>query len=172
MKQAKNSSRYIAVLLILVMLTQKMAAQNDSITKVFVIRHAEKAATGEQDPSLSEIGKARAAAFAQLLSRVPITAIYSTPYRRTRETVNSLSVQKGIPVKSYDPMDTKSIQLLLQENNGKNVVFVGHSNTVPLLLNMLSQSSSYKNLSENDFGNIWILSLKNGRLTDSLHLTY
>ncbi len=160
------------LLLLTAVVSNDIAAQKDSVTRVFIIRHAEKADDGSKDPPLSETGKKRAAALAKTFSKTPVHGIYSTPYKRTRETVGVLSAQRGVAVENYNPMDVEAIQSLVLSQKGKTLVFVGHSNTVPLMLNQLTQSTQYKDLAESEFDNIWILLLKGGKLIDVVHLTY
>lgn len=160
------------MLLVLLFTAGAGAAQKDSITKVFIIRHAEKADDGSKDPPLSEAGKNRAAALAKTLSKTRVHGIYSTPYKRTRETVGVLSAQTGISVENYEPTDVEAIRLLVHNQKGKNLVFVGHSNTVPFILNKLTQSTSYQNLPETEYDNIWVLFFKDTKLVDLVHLTY
>ncbi len=163
---------WIVILIFLVAANKDAAAQKDSLTKVFILRHAEKAVDGSKDPSLSDIGKNRAAALAKALSKTRVDHIYSTPYKRTRETVGVLSVQSGVSIENYNPVDMDQIRLLLSNGKGKTLVFVGHSNTVPMLLNTVTKTSQYKDLPETEFDNMWILFLKGNELVDLVHLTY
>ncbi len=172
MISAKKNWLWIAVLVFTLFTAKEVSAQKDSLTKVFIIRHAEKADDGSKDPSLSVNGKNRAAAFAKTMSKTRINKIYSTPYKRTRETVDALSVQSGVPVEKYNPMDLDGIKVLVGNNKGKTLVLVGHSNTIPPILNLFSQSSQYKDIPENEFDNIWILFLKGSQLVDLVQLTY
>jgi broad specificity phosphatase PhoE len=172
MNPLKNTFRLIIILLFTAVTSNDTAAQKDSITKVFIIRHAEKADDGSKDPPLSGPGKIRAAALAKTLSKTPVHGIYSTPYKRTRETVAVISAQSGIAIENYNPMDVEAIHSLVLSQKGKTLVLVGHSNTVPLILNKLTQSTVYKNLPETEFDNIWLLLLKGTELVDLIHLTY
>lgn len=67
---------------------------------IIVVRHAEKA-VAESDPPLSEKGQRRARALAEMLSKVQLSAIYSTPYKRTAQTVEPLAEQLGLAVENY-----------------------------------------------------------------------
>jgi len=69
-------------------------------------------------------------------------------------------------------VDMDQIRLLLSNGKGKTLVFVGHSNTVPMLLNTVTKTSQYKDLPETEFDNMWILFLKGNELVDLVHLTY
>src|SRR5437762_13638122 len=53
---------------------------------VVIVRHAEKAANGGNDPDLSPAGRARAEALARILKDSSIAAIFTTEFKRTQET--------------------------------------------------------------------------------------
>jgi len=53
---------------------------------VVIVRHAEKAANGGNDPDLSSAGRARAEALARILKDSGITAIFTSEFKRTQET--------------------------------------------------------------------------------------
>jgi len=53
---------------------------------VFIVRHAEKARTGDKDPDLSLEGRKRADALAHILKDSQITAIFVTEFKRTQKT--------------------------------------------------------------------------------------
>ena|SRR5438552_11616000 len=53
---------------------------------LFLVRHAEKAMTGGNDPELSAVGQERAEALARILKDCKITAIFTTEFKRTQET--------------------------------------------------------------------------------------
>ena len=53
---------------------------------VVIVRHAEKATNGGNDPDLSSAGQARAEALARILKDSGITAIFTSEFNRTQET--------------------------------------------------------------------------------------
>ncbi|KAA3638587.1 MAG: histidine phosphatase family protein [Proteobacteria bacterium] len=107
-----------------------------SAATFYVLRHAEKQ-TGD-DPALTEQGQQRAQRLANLLSNADIQAIYSSHYQRTRQTAEPIAEIKKLPITQYDPKALNQFaQKLLSEN--KNAVIIGHSNTTPQLVRMLSQ---------------------------------
>ena len=68
------------------------AAQDAADTVVvFVVRHTEKAKDGSKDPDLTEAGRRRAEELASLLGQSGLTHLYSSEFRRTRETVGPLA---------------------------------------------------------------------------------
>ena len=110
------------------------ATPNTDAPMTFVIvRHAEKVADGSKDPPLTEAGHARAQALAQRLSSVPVIAVYTTPFQRTRQTGTPTAQEQGLPLIEYDaklPAGEFAAQLR-QRHAGQTVLVVGHSNTVP-----------------------------------------
>lgn len=59
----------------------------DSSTTLILVRHAEKVKDGSNDPILTPEGKVRANELMYILKHVELSAIYSTPYKRTQQTV-------------------------------------------------------------------------------------
>lgn len=96
--------------------------------RLVAVRHAEKA--DGDDPPLRPEGQARAQDLAGLLRDLPVTAVYSTDTRRTRETAQPTADGHGLPVQLYSPADQGALAVRLREQGGV-VLVVGHSNTVP-----------------------------------------
>lgn len=110
-------------------------------TTVILVRHAEKAADGTQDPPLTAAGLERAQALKSRLHDVPLKAVYSTPYARTRQTAAATAQDHGLAVIEYDAKTPAAqfAQRLRDEAKGATVLVVGHSNTVPGIAAALCQ---------------------------------
>jgi alpha-ribazole phosphatase len=73
-------------------------------TEVFLIRHGESEwnqshrYTGQQDVALSELGREQAFRLAKRLKDDGITAIYSSPLRRARDTAEAISRLARVPI--------------------------------------------------------------------------
>lgn len=103
---------------------------------VFLVRHAEKVEDGSKDPPLTAAGRARAARLARMLGDAGLTGVYSTDYRRTRETAAPAAASAGLEVRIYDPSKPEALAARLRARAGRYLV-VGHSNTVPGLVRAL-----------------------------------
>ena len=68
------------------------------MTVFYLIRHARADGTPDEQRPLSSKGRADAKRVADTLFDSPITRIYSSPYRRARQTVNSLADRLGLPI--------------------------------------------------------------------------
>lgn len=101
-----------------------------------VVRHAEKATDDPENPRLSALGQARAAALAERLRDAPLVAAYATEYRRTQQTAQPSADAHTLPVTAYyarGPASEIAAQWK-QAHKGGTVLVVGHSNTVPDLV--------------------------------------
>ena len=128
-------------------------------TTYYIVRHAEKEAPANvmtSDVPLSAAGKERAQALKEELQAKGIGRIYSTNYIRTRETAHPLSTASGVSIQTYDPKDSRFIDLLKGFDKG-NTLIVGHSNTVDDLVNGLTGKSLLKDLPDTQYGDLFVV---------------
>jgi len=142
------------------------------ITKVIVLRHAEKANDGTKNPSLSEDGQNRAKRLSAMLKDVVIDEAYSTPYKRTTETLTPLCEAQNIEIQPYDTRNINLVEEIIKSKKGKTIIIAGHSNTIPNLINQLIKEEKYSEIHEDDYGKMWILTFKNNLLIDTTLLNY
>lgn len=125
---------------------------------LYIVRHAEKLIIeGESDPDLSEAGHARAAALPDALEGLPIDAIYSSPLRRTRQTVAPYAKLRGLQYADYDPNDAAAFAAHLRSAPGLHILIAGHSNTIPSLLEALGAPPS--SIEDDQYGDLFVLTL-------------
>ena len=118
---------------------QADSSQVDETILLFV-RHAERAEDGTRNPPISEIGIERAENLAQVLieANYKLTAIYSTPYKRTQMTSQPTADLFELEVIEYGFDDLENwLSTIIETNKGNAVLIVGHSNTTPRLVNMV-----------------------------------
>lgn len=119
----------------------------------YVLRHFEKAPTPD-DPPLSTRGIQQANALAALLTDKDIQCIYSTNYQRTRQSVTALANALKTTVQLYDPRQPGTLIDSLTSMQ-QDCVIVGHSNTVPDLVERLG--GHVAPLTEKDYGDVFVL---------------
>ncbi|RUA17428.1 MAG: histidine phosphatase family protein [Flavobacteriia bacterium] len=137
------------------------------ISTFYFIRHAEKDRTDPEnpDPELNQDGLDRAIRWAEVFDAIPMDAIYSTNYERTSMTAAPTAVKQNIDVKYYDPksVDVEEFKLI---NEGKNVLVVGHSNTIPDFVNKMIGIEKYEQMDDSDNGSLFIVRIIDGVPTD------
>ena len=151
--------------------------ESQATTTVIFVRHAEKAAEPSEDPGLSPAGERRVAELTRQLKDADviagIDAVYSTPYRRTEETARPIAEALGLPVHTYDAADTEAImERIVREHKGKIILVVGHSNTLPALMGNMGASKRVPPIAENEYDNIYIVSIPWFGKTKTIRLRY
>src|SRR5260370_22432499 len=96
---------------------------------VVIVRHAEKATNGGNDPELSSAGRARADALARILKASVITAIFTSEFKRTQETAAPTATSARVAPTVVAAKDTAALVAKLHQLNG-NALVVGHCDTV------------------------------------------
>ncbi|MGE0590103.1 MAG: histidine phosphatase family protein [Cyclobacteriaceae bacterium] len=140
-------------------LSSATAWAQSQVTTLILVRHAERQDDGSKDPGLSPAGQERVAALTQLLGAADIDAIYSTAFKRTRNTVQPLATKKGLELIDYNPMNSEDLDNILQKHKGKTVVVCGHSNTTPQVANYFLGEKKYSDFKDSDYDNLLILSV-------------
>jgi 2,3-bisphosphoglycerate-dependent phosphoglycerate mutase len=144
------------LLLILLAIGTITFAQNQ--TTFILVRHAEKADDGTKNPPLNEVGVERALNIANMLEKQDIVALYSTPYKRTQETLQPLADNKGLEVQEYDPYAKGEwLSTLIEKHGNGTIVISGHSNTIPILANALLGDETFAQFDDSDYSNFIII---------------
>ncbi|HYD20162.1 MAG TPA: phosphoglycerate mutase family protein [Flavipsychrobacter sp.] len=146
---------------------------SDTTTTFIIVRHAEKEATGT-DPNLTSAGVARAEELKRILANVPVSAVYSTPLNRTRQTGQPLATAKGVSITEYATSKpyAELVDELLAAWHGKVVLVVGHSNTVPDILKEISNNTFNITINDSQYDNLFIVSMPDHLTPVIQHLKY
>ncbi len=151
--------------------------ESQATTTVIFVRHAEKAAMPAIDPGLSYAGRQRVAELTRQLADADVVAgidaIYVTPYRRTQETARPIADRLDLPINVYDAANTEMIlETILKKHKGKIVLVIGHSDTIPVLIANLGASKKVPEIAENEYDNIYIVSIPWFGKTKTIRLRY
>lgn len=146
-------------------------------TTIIFVRHAEKLSVPADDPGLSSAGKRRVAELTRQLVDADVVAgvdaIYATPFRRTRETAQAIADALNLPIHDYAPDDNEAVlETILKNHKGKIILVVGHSNTVPTLIADLGASKKVPPIHEDEYDNIYIVSIPWFGKTKTIRLRY
>jgi broad specificity phosphatase PhoE len=120
---------------------------------VFIVRHGEK--FSEDDERLTDAGKARATRLASMLRDSGIAEVYSTDTERTIGTAKPLADLLGQKVKIY-PNPPALVETLRRENSADVVLVVGHSNSVPALLEALGCTEKVS-IAGDEYDNLFVV---------------
>lgn len=108
---------------------------------IFLVRHAEKV-DESQDAALSAAGRARAARLARMLRDADIKGVYVSEFQRTRDTAAPLCKALELKPQVVPAGDHEALlRRARAEHPDDAVLVVGHSNTLPDLLQKLGVPS-------------------------------
>jgi len=128
----KAPLKQLAPLLLLLLSSVLTGAQSKV---VFLVRHAERASAAP-DSLLSDAGQKRATCLASTLKDAGIQSIFTTPYQRTQQTAAPLARVLSIAPVSIASDDQNALVEKIRSASG-NVLVVGHSDTLPGILQKL-----------------------------------
>lgn len=149
----------------------RAASLADSTTTIFLVRHAEKdTLVVGADPPLSAKGVLRAQELARVLGDIHLAAIYVTPYQRNRQTAQPLATRLGDTLTVVNSIDS-TVTCLRTKHYGQVVLAVGHSNTVPQIVEQLS-GQKVAPFTEGDWDRLYVITLTPRRPASVLLLRY
>ena len=164
----------IACLLVLAVSSAAWAA-GDQI--IFVVRHAERADTGtarggsmSEDPPLSAAGRTRAQRLASMLRAAGVTQIFTTTFKRTRQTAAPLATQQHLEIDTAASSTVDGLIERLRKADGASLV-VGHSNTVPEILSKLGVTETVT-IPDQEFDNLFVVILRASGAPTLIKLKY
>jgi phosphohistidine phosphatase SixA len=148
----KTATRFVFIAFLL---CQFAAAQTPHT--IFLVRHAEKAASPADDPALSPAGEKRAACLAKMLQESGIKQIYVTDTKRTQQTAAPLAAALKLTPTVIPAKDPNSLISKLTYSSLGNVLVVGHSNTLPFVLARLKAGDV--KIAEDEYDRMFVLSM-------------
>lgn len=167
-------TRLLILLSIIVTASSFSRAQStiNETNTIILVRHAEKAFDEKGDPELTEEGQQRAIELARVLSEMDITDVFSTKFKRTMQTAKPIADSLSLEIKEYNPFKLEEIITSIKTEKGRTMLFVGHSNTVPMMLNLLTDSNSYKHIDESVYDNLYFVTIDATNNANVMHLKF
>ncbi len=175
-KTSKALTNFAIVFLILTILACKWGDDNKpgnnqkAVTTVILVRHAEKDTQPEGDPTLTQEGKERAEQLKRMLIDKNIKAIYTSKYRRTKETAKPLADELGITLTEINEAESIA-NSILKNNQGQAILIVGHSNTVPEIIKRLG-GGAVDQIPETDFDNMFTVTISQDKSVNVVRTKY
>lgn len=158
----KNLRSGIAALFIVFPLLFIPNIANAESFTIFLVRHAEKQ-KAEKNPSLTFCGENRANQLATTLSETSLDKVYSTSYQRTMQTAAPTAKAQNLPIKQYAPNALEQFAFKLKQGK-ENVLVVGHSNTTPQLVSLLT-GETVAPLSEKEYQMLYLVHFQDNSVT-------
>lgn len=131
------------------------------------MRHSEKDISPEadkRDPDLSAEGRQRAMRLKEIAKRYKPHEIFSTDFKRTRQTVEPIASQRKKEIQLYTVAEQAELVKKIMASDTDHNLIVGHSNTIPLLANLFAGKLIFRELPESEYGVFWVLHFKKGAL--------
>jgi len=131
-------------------------ASASSVTTVILIRHGERNAPTptNPDPHLNAAGKARAKKLIHVVGQSGIKAIYRSHFVRAKETAQPLAIHLGLSAIEMD--EALQVNDILSNHAGQAVLVIGHSDTVPDIINRLG-AGSLPVIDDGEFDNLFVV---------------
>jgi len=159
--------KHLALILSIALL---LVADANAAPVIFLVRHAEKASTGGNDPDLSLAGQKRADALARILRDSQITAVFVTEFKRTQETAAPTAKAAHLSPTVVPTNNLPGLALKLRALNG-NALVVGHGNTIPDLIKALGITTPVS-IPDDDYSEIFVVSLGDAPQLTQLHYPF
>jgi phosphohistidine phosphatase SixA len=147
--------RFCTLALLIIFVSPQSYAQE----AIFLIRHAEQMIDVE-DPPLTEVGQKRAMAWAEILEKSGIKAVYTSKKRRTKQTGELIAQALEIPLESVPRKEvTQLVEKIRSQNAGERILIVTHSRQMPKIFKELGLSEEVikkTTFTKAEYGNLFI----------------
>jgi len=155
--------KYLLICLATISLQNTVFAQQEpAVTKIFVVRHAEK--ESGKDPVLTPAGNTRAGDLMRVLQNEGVQKIYVSQYKRTQQTADSMRIQLKINTVQYlaDTLCDNLLNAIMENADfGKTILIIAHSNTIPQIIRKFGVTDyPYGDIPDNEFDDLFVITYK------------
>lgn len=155
-----------------VLLVCSPVAWGQSASTVILVRHAERAGGTSPEVGISEAGRCRAELLAGMLADAGITHIFATEVARTQQTAAPLARKLNLKPEVLQAKDVEELAAKLRlEPQGSVVFVVGHSNTVPDIIERLG-AGAVTPIADTEFDRLFVVTLTGPRQGTAITLRY
>ena len=145
-------------------------------TTIVLVRHAEKVMGTIDDPPLADDGVRRSERLAQMFGDVKagngLDAIYASDTKRAQQTAAPLASRLGKKTLVYRAADVDgTARELLREHRGGRALIVGHSDTLPALVQKLS-GQTVPAIPEEEYDDVYVVTVPSFGRSSVLRLKY
>ena len=157
--------------LIMLFFAFNLSAQAQKNKTIWVVRHAEKLTDDLKDanPDLNEKGLQRAEDLKQYLSKKKIEKIFSTPFLRTKNSAEPLAKMLNIEVEIYQTKVNADFANKIKALPNRNILIVGHSNTVIEIVKTLGAKPPVQTLKDDDYDFLFEVKIKGDKAFVKTH---
>ncbi len=134
----------------------------------YLVRHAERLDDSSNSP-LSEAGFERADALRDTLLGKSIDSIFASTYLRTQQTAEPLATALSETMTIYAPDTTLQFTQMLRLIKGKDILVVGHSNTVPEIVELMTGQAV--TIDHDDYDNLFKVKISRSIFGTTVNLT-
>lgn len=154
--------KLLILLLAVALIKSADAQQEPGVTRIFIVRHAEK--ESGKDPVLTPAGNARAGDLMRALQFEDVQKIYVSQYKRTQMTADSMHLQLNIKTVQYtaDTVCDNLVNTIMEHRDfGKTILIVAHSNTIPQIIRKFGVTDyPFGDIPDNEFDNLFLVTYK------------
>ena len=158
-----------ALAIVFIILAGQFASAQQASRTIFLVRHAEAVSTAPT-AVLTPAGEKRAQCLAHTLADASIKQIYVSDAKRTQATAAPLATQLKLTPTVIASNDLSTLVRNLLYGTG-NVLVVGHSNTIPVIIQRL-QAGNAAVIGEKEFDKLFVVTVVEGAATPPATLHY
>jgi broad specificity phosphatase PhoE len=153
---------FVAGGLMLAALPRLSAQSSGQAMTVVVVRHAEKAAAPAADPPLTAAGEQRARDLLAAVRDAGVGAVITTQFARTRQTAQPTASALGLRVEVVPALAAAThpseVAAAVRKHAGQTVLVVGHSNTVPAIIEALGAKRPAA-ICDSEYDNLYVVTI-------------
>ncbi len=146
--------------------------EEETLTTVILIRHAEEANNDTTEFALSANGQERAQALAITLKDQKFDAIYSADDAKSLETVEPLALSHSIEASTFEKGDLGIANRIIQLHAGGTVLIVSDEEHIPQMLNQFIGTTEFETIPKYKYDNLYVVSILRKGVVSTVQMRY